>query len=72
MRVVSAEWHGLPDDVVRQIMLHYRMGVRKRLAQRRLAATRKRNALRELVEMFDFTHGHSELVLQLLGPVVSR
>jgi hypothetical protein len=65
--MARGEWHALADDLVRQIMRHYHIGLRKRMAERRLSATRKRKVQHELTHMFDFANGEVAIVFMLLS-----
>ena len=56
----------LPDDIVHQVYVQYRLGVRRRCAQRKLAHTRRRAVHDELARLFRFTNGLIEVML--LGP----
>ena len=59
-------WHELPDDLVARIALHHRMALRKRMAERRLAGTRKHKAHLELATLFNFANGELHIVMQML------
>jgi hypothetical protein len=58
----------LPYDVREYTFTHcYRVGVRKRMAQRRRARAIKQLAMRELREHFEFANGDLCVVLWLLS-----
>ena len=57
----------LPIELQRTIFVVYRAGLRRRMAQRRLQATRRRCMLRELEGLFAFANGWNHIVLFLVG-----
>lgn len=61
----------LPYDLRSHIFAWYRMGIRKRMAQRRLQRTFKKSAQGELLCLFHFCNGDHEILLRLTRQFVS-
>jgi hypothetical protein len=62
----SATPGALPAELQRLIFVLYRVGLRRRMAQRRLQVTRRRRLHDELEGLFAFAHGWNHVVLFLL------
>ena len=65
VRTLAAE---LPDDLAHLVFVTYRVGLRRRMAQRRLQTSRKCRVLRELTRLFDLSNGWPFVVLALVRP----
>lgn len=72
LRALRPPFHALPDDVRRQIFVLFRMGLRRRMAQRRLQATRRRGMHAELTQLFAFANRCNHVVLRLLSRWCAR
>ena len=56
----------LPLELRQDIFVRYRVGLRHRMAQRRLSRVRKRTMVKELAALFQWTHRDFRVLLYLL------
>lgn len=57
----------LPPELRELVFVRYRLELRRRIAQRRLGASRRRRLNSDLRAVFEFANGEATLVLACLG-----